>query len=266
MPILHVESIDDPRIAVYRNLPTSRQAERSGLFVVEGRLLADRLLASSYDVKSLLLEAQYADHYAAQREQLPVFVAPHGLIEQIIGFHFHRGILGCGRRRDPRPLSEVIPLGTQTGLALVAVDVRDPENLGGMLRNAAAFGVRLALLSRECADPFSRRVARVSMGTNLTLDICRPRDLRADLLYLRETCGWDLVATVLDPCAEPLSSFKPSPGMALLLGSEGHGLAAEWVALCNRQVTIPMRGGTDSLNVAVASGIFLHSFTHAPGA
>lgn len=292
MPIFHVESIDDPQIAVYRDLPTSRRAERSGLFVVEGRLLVDRLIASDYEVDSLLVEARYSDDYETCAATAPVWVVPHGMIEQIIGFNFHRGVLGCGRRRAARPLSDLVPPGTPSGMAVVAVDVRDPENLGGLLRNCAAFGVRLVLLSRECADPFSRRVMRVSMGTNLTLDVCRPHDLRADLLYLRDTCQWDLIATVLDRESEPLAAaerlypprlnrqtsnnqtpnnpFGPSPhaewprGMALLFGCEGHGLSAEWISLCPRRVTIPMRAGTDSLNVAVASGIFLYHFTAGP--
>jgi tRNA G18 (ribose-2'-O)-methylase SpoU len=118
--------------------------------------------------------------------------------------------------------------------------------------------VHALLLGPACADPFSRRVARTSMGANFRLPLIESSDLAQDLTALRDEYGVQLVATVLADDAEPLSSVVPVGRTALLFGSEGFGLTPHWLALCDRRVTIPMRPGVDSLNVNVAAGIFLY--------
>jgi tRNA G18 (ribose-2'-O)-methylase SpoU len=143
---------------------------------------------------------------------------------------------------------------------VVCPDVQDPTNLGSIIRSAAAFGCEGVILGGKCADPFSRRVLRVSMAASLDLPIVESRDLAADLQKLAAG-GFECVATVLDPAAEPLSGFRCRPRSAILFGSEGHGLAEEWLALCQRQITIPMHAGIDSLNVAVAAAIVLWQLT-----
>jgi tRNA G18 (ribose-2'-O)-methylase SpoU len=112
----------------------------------------------------------------------------------------------------------------------------------------------------DIADPFSRRVLRVSMGAALHLPIVESRDLAADLAELA-AARFELVAAVLDPAAEPLAKVRRGKRLALLLGGEGHGLAAQWLTLCHRRVTIPMQVGIDSLNVAVAAAVLLYEFT-----
>jgi tRNA G18 (ribose-2'-O)-methylase SpoU len=146
----------------------------------------------------------------------------------------------------------------QHGVATVVVlpDVQDPTNLGSIIRSAAAFGCAAVILGGRCADPFSRRVLRVSMGAALFIPIIKSRELAADLNQLAEA-DFELVATMLDPAAKPLASYRRAPRTGILLGSEGHGLAGEWVSLCERQVTIPMQAGVDSLNVSVAAAVVL---------
>ncbi|HET6884353.1 MAG TPA: RNA methyltransferase, partial [Pirellulales bacterium] len=133
-------------------------------------------------------------------------------------------------------------------------------NLGAILRISAALGADAVVLGRRCADPFSRRVLRVSMGAALRLPLVETDDLAADLSKLRSDWQYQLIATVLDRDAEPLANMSRSPRVALLFGSEGHGLERSLVALCDRRATIPMQEGIDSLNVAVAAGICLHHF------
>jgi tRNA G18 (ribose-2'-O)-methylase SpoU len=135
--------------------------------------------------------------------------------------------------------------------------VQDPTNLGSINRSAAAFGCASLVLGSQCADPFSRRVLRVSMGAALHLPIVESRDLAADLDVLRRA-DFTLVATVIDPTAEPLATFQRPEKLALLLGSEGHGLGPDWLSMCDRRVTIPMQLGIDSLNVAIAAAVFLY--------
>ena len=137
----------------------------------------------------------------------------------------------------------------------------NPENLGAIIRIGAAFGIDALLLGRGCCDPFSRRVLRVSMGAALRLPILESPDLERDARRLRDEWQVELIATVLDNTAEPLAQATKPIRLGLLLGNEADGLDARWQALCDRRLTIPMQAGTDSLNVAIAAGIFLHHFS-----
>ena len=183
-------------------------------------------------------------------------------MRQILGFQFHQGILACGVRGPRLKLEQVLPENRTRLLVTVCAQITDPENLGGILCNCAAFGVDAVIVSSHCPCPFSRRVLRVSMGSVLRLPIVQSADLEADLSLLRQRWQAQLAAAVLDPRARPLDSIDDRPPrLAILFGNEAHGLDPQWISRCDRQVTIPMRGDTDSLNVAVASGVFLYHFT-----
>ena len=260
MPPIRINSLDDPRLEAYRHLKDTNRTRWADLFIAEGEKLVQRLLASDYAVESVLL----SDRFEAQLGSLvppevPTWILPDELIEPLVGFDFHRGILACGRRR-PRPtLEELAPLGRPLTLAICA-EVQDPENLGAILRISAALGVDGVLVGRGSADPLSRRVLRVSMGAALRVPIRESSDLEADLERLRSQLDVQLAATVLDPTAEPLSISTRPNRFALVFGSEGHGLPPSIVSLCQRRITIPMNQRADSLNVAVAAGICLHHF------
>ena len=269
MPLIPVQTIDDPRLACYRQLNEQNLTRHSGLFVAEGDKVVERLIGSRYEVASILAEQPFADRYAPRvSADTPIYVASRALLEATIGFNFHRGVLACGRRRERRSVAELLsslplPVGEGAGAAtlVVCVGIQDPTNLGSIIRTAAAFGCAGIVLGGKCADPFSRRVLRVSMGAVLYLPIVESLALTADLARLGEA-GFELVATVVgDPAAEPLSAARPAARTAVLFGSEGHGLPAECLALCGRRVTIPMQLGVDSLNVAVAAAVVLHQFT-----
>jgi tRNA G18 (ribose-2'-O)-methylase SpoU len=133
----------------------------------------------------------------------------------------------------------------------------DPDNMGGLIRLCAGFGVGALLLGSDCSDPYSRRVLRVSMGAAFALPVVECFDLAADLNRLRYQHQFRLLATVLDPQAELLADLVPGAPTVLLLGNESDGLAQEWIDLSDERVTIPMTAA-DSLNVTVAAGIFLH--------
>jgi len=259
MNVVQIESADDPRLAVYRDLKSPLAKRRGQRFVVEGELLAERLLASGLGLESVLVEPRLADEWAARLPaDIPLLVLPHALVRELIGFRFHRGVLACGIRPPQADLRQLLAASPQTTAWIVCVGVKDPENLGGILRSGAAFGVQAVLLGEECADPFSRRVARTSMGANFHLPLIESDDLPGDLLTLRNDSGVQLVATVLADDAEALESVQPTERAALLFGSEGFGLGPDYLRLCDRRVTIPMRPGVDSLNVNVAAGIFLY--------
>jgi tRNA G18 (ribose-2'-O)-methylase SpoU len=263
MPLIPVDTIDDPRIAVYRGLKYQVIKRHRQWFVVEGLSLTQRLLASPVPVLSVLTEPQFADQLRPWlSDAVPVYTAPHALVEALVGYRFHRGVLACGARPPNPELDTILDHSDRPALVPICIGVQDPENVGGIIRSSAALGARAVIVGPECSDLFSRRVARTSMGNIWRLPIRQATDLKADLRRLKTEFAAEVVATVLDDQAEPLSRVIPSPRTALLFGSEGFGLNPEWIEVCDRRVTIPMRPGVDSLNVGVAAGIFLYHFAH----
>jgi tRNA G18 (ribose-2'-O)-methylase SpoU len=188
----------------------------------------------------------------------PVYVAPDSVIGAILGFKFHSGVIACGRRPANPGLHQLVESTGCTTL-VVCPETHNTENLGSLIRIAGAMGAAGMLLGPRSCDPFFRRVVRVSMGAVFTLPIVRSADLRTDLMTLRNQWKFEIAATVVDdPVAEVLSSATRRPlRLAILFGSESQGLDPGWLGLCDRRLTIPMHLGNDSLNVAVAAGIFL---------
>lgn len=262
MSRVFIADLDDSRLAVYRDLPNSNPTRNSGLFVAEGWLLVDRLLKSELTIASILLDERFEEELGAQLpSDVPIYVVPAKLVNDIVGFKFHRGVLACGRRPVDRTIAEALPPDKQRRLTVVvAADIHDPENMGCILRNSAAFGVDLVVASRRCADPFSRRVLRTSMGTVFRLPLVQPPQVMDAVRELMNDWRIELAATVLDDHAESLHHAVRGDRFGLVFGNEGHGLEADLAAACTRRLTIPMQGGTDSLNVGVATGIFLYHF------
>lgn len=260
MPDIPIDNSEDPRLQPYVNLPDRQRRDRDGKFVVEGSFLVQRLLSSSCQIESLLVAEDQRHRITVDRD-IPVYVAPRCLLTPITGFKFHRAMLGCGIRPGNIELPEVLSDKVVPSTAVICAAIHDQENLGGILRNCAAFGVDLVVLAEHCADPWSRRTLRVSMGATFKLNLYWSTDFARDLTRLRSEFGFELVASVLDSSAADLVTVERSQRLGLLFGNEGHGLAQDWLDHCNHRVTIPMRLQTDSLNVAVASGIFLYHFT-----
>jgi tRNA G18 (ribose-2'-O)-methylase SpoU len=263
MSLIAVDDVDDPRLAPYRDLPQRNLTRQSGLFIAEGEKVVERLIASDYEVASILAEPTFAYRYQSRvPEKTPIYVASRELLMATIGFHFHRGIVACGRRKLAIATGDLLANTPTHATVVVCPSVQDPTNLGSIIRTAAAFGCAAVVLGNKCADPFSRRVLRVSMGAALQLPIVESNNLADDMKKLAHA-SFELYATVLDPTAEPLHAMKRGDRLALLLGSEGHGLEDEWIELAHRKITIPMQAGIDSLNVAVAAAVFLHHFCRA---
>lgn len=264
MSLIALDSLDDPRLAPYRDLKASNLTRWSGLFVAEGEKLVRRLIASRFSIDSLLLgQSEIAAFMSGLPEEVPIYVVPDNWVERIIGFNFHRGVLACGRRPGERPqldgiIRAVSDSYTRSTIVLCP-EIHDPDNLGALIRTGCALGVDALVLGPHAADPLARRVLRVSMGTALELPIVQSPDFAEDLARLKQA-GYELAAAVLDEGAEPLTAASRADRFTLMIGSEGHGLASRWIDACDRRITIPMRRGTDSLNLAVAAGIFLHHF------
>src|SRR6185436_10253158 len=184
-----VETIDDSRLAPYRDLSERNLTRQSGLFIAEGEKVAARLFESRFETASILAELPLATKYAPRvPPHTPIYVASRELLEATVGFNFHRGIVACGRRQ-PVPqivdLLEQLPAAADSTL-VVCPDVQDPTNLGSIIRSAAAFGCAALLLGGKCADPFSRRVLRVSMGAALQLPIVECGELASEMDALQD--------------------------------------------------------------------------------
>ena len=266
-------ALDDPRLADYRDLRERRigksgsvsgpssPGEASGRFIAESETVVRKLLAAGLPVCSLLVTAP---RLAALEPTLlvttpppPVYVVPQSVMDQIAGFHVHRGCLAVAAR----PRQSRLPHDAR--LVVVLVDLVDVDNLGTMARNAAAFGADALLLSPRCADPFYRKAVRTSVGAVLSLPIVRAARWPDDLVALREQHGFRLVGTVVGQPAQPLADFVPPPRLAILFGSEGPGLDPSTQGLCDALVTVPMAAnhGVDSLNVSAAGAVFLYHCT-----
>jgi tRNA G18 (ribose-2'-O)-methylase SpoU len=261
-----ISDLDDPRIAMYRRLKATNVTRRSDQFVVEGEKLFDRLLLSPFHLASVLVTDRHESRIAASMpEGVPLFVVPHSLISVVVGFNFHRGILACGVRSAWPALDEIVQAAGRRLTLVICPALNNPENLGAIIRISDVFGVDAVVVGGPCPDPFSRRVLRVSMGTSLHTPVVGAHDVAAELDRLRSRWGVELAATVVGPAAEPVDSATRPDRFALVLGSESDGLSAEWIERCDRRITIPMRAGAESLNVAVAAGIFLHHFRAVGG-
>jgi tRNA G18 (ribose-2'-O)-methylase SpoU len=251
----------DPRFAPYRDLKDRDLSNEGGQFLAEGDLLVRRLLESDLETLSILASEQRLHRIEPYvPEDIPLYIAPATIVNQILGFKFHSGVMAVGRRPSSPTLEQIIP---SSGRCLLAVcpEVANTENLGVMIRIAAAFGVDAMVLGENCCDPFYRQAVRVSMGNVFRLPIVRSADLAADLSEMAGRWAFERFATVLDGSAEALSAIHPPPRAALLFGNEAQGLGQKWIDRCDRRTTIPMPPHVDSLNVAVAAGIFLHHFS-----
>jgi tRNA G18 (ribose-2'-O)-methylase SpoU len=265
MPEFPIHSLDDPRLDPYRDLksPASRAL---ATFVAEGEKLVLRLLESSCGTESILCTAAARDRLRDRLpDDVPIYIAGTPVISALIGFQFHRGILACGRRPAEKSLEEMCAglAATERSLLVLCPEIRDPANLGTIIRTAAGFGASGLVAGRAGTDPFSRRVLRTSMGTVLKLPIVQTDDWHATVATLH-CAGFTTLATVVDPTAEPLPGARCPARAALLFGNEDEGLPRDLVAGCQRRVTLPMAAGVDSLNVAVAAGIVLCHFANLP--
>lgn len=277
--IIPVSTLEEPRLAPYLGLRDAELAQRctpdkpdahgalGGLFVAEGELVVRRLIESRFMTESVLLAENrlraLEDALASLPDGTPVFIAPQTLLNSIVGFNMHRGVLAMGRRHRVWPLDKLL---ADPGPILILEDLVNHDNLGAIFRNAAGLGGPgcSILLSPRCADPLYRKSLRVSMGHVLGVPFHRLTNWPTDLHRVR-SAGWRILAMTPDDAAADLAGVSPgnTGRTALLLGSEGPGLTPEALAAADARVRIAMPAGRsgariDSLNVAMAAGIALH--------
>jgi tRNA G18 (ribose-2'-O)-methylase SpoU len=257
VPPIEIENADDPRLSDYVGLSDPELRRRiepeQGFFVAESPHVVTALLRSPRSVRSVLVTPNQCDALAGvlAAVDVPVYVARPEILRKVVGFDLHRGAVASG---DRWPLPTVDSVLESARRVAVIEHMTDHENLGGVFRNAAAFGLDAVLLDAETADPLYRRCVRVSIGHVLTVPWTRV----ASLDELRD-CGFTLVALTPARDAPPIGAIDWPARVALLLGSEGPGLSDDWLGAADVRVRIPMRAGVDSLNVATAAAIAFYA-------
>lgn len=260
MTLHYLESSDDPRVSDYTRLTDVHlrkvREPAEGMYIAESSRVLRRALAAGHRPRSFFLAEKWLEDLAdvfSDFPDVPVYVGSAALLEDITGFHLHRGAMAAMHRPAPVPLPELL-----AGARRVAVleDIVDHTNVGAIFRSAAALGVDAVLVSPRCGDPLYRRSVRVSMGTVFQVPWARLESWPADLEVLRGQ-GFTVAAMELTGDAvdlDELAARNPDK-LALVLGTEGAGMSAGTLAAVDLAVKIPMRAGVDSLNVAAASAV-----------
>lgn len=256
-PLISVAGAGDPRLADYVGL-TDVHLRRSlevahGLFVAEGEKVIRRAIAAGYPVRSLLVTRDKLAGLADLIDDCPgpVYVIPPATAEALTGYRVHRGALASMQRL---PLPGVADLVDGADRIVVLEDIVDHANVGAIFRCAAALGFDAVILAPRCADPLYRRAVKVSMGAVFSVPYARLTDWRDGMDGLR-VAGFRLLALTPAADAVPIGQAPAAGKIALLLGAEGDGLSARWLAAADVRLRIPMSGGVDSLNVASAAAI-----------
>ncbi len=250
----------DPRIAAFTQVREKDLVGRDGIFIAEGEVVVRRLVGSAeVEPVSLLLARKrfegMADLIAALPSGVETYLADQDVMDAIVGFPIHRGILATGRRRQVRKASQLLAGLPADATVLALSGIANHDNMGGLFRNAAAFGVDAVLADSDCCDPLYRKAIRVSVGAALAMPFARLAR-GEDLISVLTEAGFQPLA--LSPKGEVrLVDLRPARRRAVLMGAEGPGLPDTYLAR-SETVTIPMANGFDSLNVATTAGIVLH--------
>lgn len=275
--IITVEDPEDPRLGDYTSLTDvelrRRREPAEGLFIAEGEKVIRRALAAGYRMRSMLLTPKWAEvmRDVTGAAHAPVYTVDAALTKAVTGYHVHRGALASMQRKplpDAATLLEAVgriagpeKSGAGRGRRIaVFEDMVDHANLGAAFRNAAALGVSAVLVTPRCADPLYRRAIKVSMGAVFQIPWARVDPWPQGVELLRGQ-GYVTAAFCLADGAITLDELaaRRYEKLALLFGTEGHGLSAGALGAADARVRIPMAAGIDSLNVAAASAVVFYA-------
>ena len=263
-----VQTLDAPELALYLTLRRIEEHERAGVLVAANAKVIKRLLASRFTVVSALLTPAWLERLEpqlrARPEDLCVYVAEQKVLETITGYTLHQGALAVARI-PPQADFETLLKNSPRPLLLAAVEgIASAENLGAVVRSCAAFGAHILIVGETCGSPFQRRAVSGSMGTIFEQPVTRVDNL-AETLTTLHARGVRCLAAHPRPGAKKLSQVDLRGDCCLVFGAEGPGLTVPVLAACDDMAEIPMPSHMNSLNVAVATGVFLYEATRQRG-
>lgn len=263
MPIIPLTHPDDPRIAPYTSIREKDLTRgHGGRFIVEGKVALSALLTRSrFETESLFLSETRLDPLADLLSQVPsdvpVYVAPQSMMDAIVGFPIHRGVLACGLKGDPiTAADQILALGDGPHTLLVLAGLSNHDNVGACFRNATAFGASAILLDAQSCDPLYRKAIRVSSGSSLSLPFTHSCSAN-DILTALTASGYESWAMTPAASADDITRLNRPARLAIILGAEGPGLPREILSSTTRRVRISMTKSFDSINVATAGAIAL---------
>jgi tRNA G18 (ribose-2'-O)-methylase SpoU len=262
--MLHIQPVQDldlPELAPYRSMRWQFEHRRQGIFVAEGEKVVRRLLESNLAVVSLLLPekwlANYTDLLARRAEEIRAFTAEKAVLEKMTGFSMYQGVLAVGKVPPALSLEHVIETSSQPRLFVAVEGLSNAENLGGLVRNCAAFGAQAIVVGETSCSPWLRRAVRSSMGTIFKLPAVETPSLLQSLRLMRSR-GISTIAAHPHTNKKTLSEADFTRDCCIVLGSEGAGISEKILEACDDQVVIPMSNEVDSLNVNTAGAVFLY--------
>ena len=262
-----IDNPGDVRLADYvrlRETSLRRHLEAEhGLFIAEGEKVIRRAVEAGYRPRSFLLAERWLAGLTDVLQRwpdVPVYVVSEELAEEVTGFHVHRGALASLHREVRHTVDEILAAGASRSRIAVLEDLVDHTNVGAVFRSAAALGVDAIFVTPRCADPLYRRSIKVSMGTVFQVPWTRI-DPWPDGIQLLKDAGYLVAGMTLGDGAitlDELAAQRP-PKLALVFGTEGHGLTPKADRMLDVRVTIPMMNGVDSLNVASSSAVAFYA-------
>lgn len=276
LSIDHIETLDTPEIEPYKSLRRPIEHLELGIFVAEGEKVVTRLLESTLTIESILLSQDWFDIYKPLIEKNPnsikVFIGMKKLLETIVGHSLHQSMMALAKVPAPLTVEELLlKIETNVQKLFVLVDgIANAENMGVIVRNCVCFGVDALIVMHTSCDPYLRRSVRNSMGNIFQLPIVylntisdhkdlQNNDYTTHIIKLKDR-GIKLFAAHPHPKSVNINEIKFSSQCCIVLGAEGQGISQEILDLCDEFVTIPMREGVNSLNVASASAVMLWEF------
>ena len=252
----------DPYARLTQNQLRNRLEPEKGIFIAESPKVIDRALDAGYKPVSLLMERKQITGPAAgilsRCGDAPVYTAGREMLAELTGFELTRGVLCAFRRPAPRPVEELCKNARRVA---VLEGIVDSTNVGAIFRSAAALNMDAVLINPSCCDPLCRRAVRVSMGTVFQVPWGQLGETPADWpekgMDILHSLGFKTAAMALSDRSVSIDDeqLAKEPKLAIVLGTEGDGLAAGTIASCDYTVKIPMSHGVDSLNVAAASAV-----------
>ena len=257
--IREITDFSAPELDIFARLRENQLANwecaEKGIFIAESPKVIGRALAAGYEPISFLMERRHVESQGKELLErcgpVPVFTAEEVVLAQMTGFHLTRGML-CAMKRRELPKAEEVCAGARR--VAVLERVMNPTNVGAIFRSAAALGIDAVLVTPTCCDPFYRRAVRVSMGTVFQVPWAYLPEGWTELLH---TLGFRTAAMALRDDSVRLDDprLAAERKLAVVMGTEGDGLADATIAACDYTVRIPMHHGVDSLNVAAASAV-----------
>ena len=252
----------DPYARLTQNQLRNRLEPEKGIFIAESPKVIDRALDAGYKPVSLLMERKQITGPAAgilsRCGDAPVYTADREMLAELTGFELTRGVLCAFRRPAPRPVEALCKNARRVA---VLEGIVDSTNVGAIFRSAAALNMDAVLINPSCCDPLCRRAVRVSMGTVFQVPWGQLGETPADWpekgMDILHSLGFKTAAMALSDRSVSIDDeqLAKEPKLAIVLGTEGDGLAADTIASCDYTVKIPMSHGVDSLNVAAASAV-----------